>query len=500
MATPDSQRDAVPLCVDLDGTLIHGDLLHEAMLRAVKRGPRHALPAMSALARGRVALKQALAAAGGLDATELPYRQDLLAYLRAEKAAGRRLYLVTASPRIWAEAVAAHLQIFDGVHATEAANLKGAAKAELLVRLHPEGFDYIGDSRADLPVWQAARQVLRAGRGTRIAPPPGRTPALDFPDRGHTATALLRACRPHQWLKNLLIFVPLLAAHAVRDGDALLAAALTFIGFSLTASATYLINDLLDIDADRLHPRKRRRPFAAAVLSVPAGLAAACLLGIAGVATCLAVGGATTAVLLAYVATTLLYSFWLKRVVLVDVFCLAGLYAMRVVAGAVATGVPLSLWLIAFSIFLFLALALVKRCAEMAVRGRDDPGTQLAGRGYLLGDLPLLQMLSASSSFAAVVVFSLYAAQPEVSRLYRSPELLWAVAPLLLFWLCRVLLLTHRGRMHDDPLVFTAKDPKSLALIALAGLVLVVAGVSDLQLNAIVRDAAELPAPSQDAE
>lgn len=480
-----SIADAPPLCVDLDGTLVHCDLLHEAALRMVGRRPAAVARMFASALRGRQHLKHFVAANVPLDATLLPYRRDLLDYLVAEKAAGRRLVLVTASPRAWAEAVAAHLGIFDEVHATELQNLKGAHKAQKLVQLFPDGFDYVGDSVADRPVWQAARHSLRAGRGTAVAGPGGGVSYRDFPNGGSSWRAMLRLCRPHQWLKNLLVFVPLLAAHALQDESVLARALCCFVSFSLAASATYIVNDLLDIDADRAHPRKRFRPLAAGAVSVPAGLAMSILLFGLAVSTSFAVGSGLYIVLLSYIAMTMLYSLVVKRLVLVDVFCLAMLYSVRVVAGAVATHVALSLWLIGFSIFLFLALALVKRCAELAIHPASASDMRLAGRGYLRSDLPFLQMLSASSSFAAVVVFTLYAAQPEVGKLYKSPELLWVVAPLLLFWLCRVMLLTHRGRMHDDPIIFTAKDPKSLLLIGLAGAVVVLASVADLQLSLI---------------
>jgi 4-hydroxybenzoate polyprenyltransferase len=270
----------------------------------------------------------------------------------------------------------------------------------------------------------------------------------------------LRALRPHQWVKNLLIFVPALTAHRI-DLTVAYACLIAFVSFNLCASSTYVLNDLLDMRHDREHPWKRRRPFAAArvdvrhgMLLVPAALGSSLILG-------LLVSRAFVAVLCFYYALTLAYSVYLKRQMMLDAVTLAGLYGIRLLAGAFAAAVPLSPWMLIFAIFLFLSLALVKRSSELAGRlatGSGDP----AGRGYRLTDLSVLQGLAASSGYVAVLIFGLYINNPTVAALYRAPDRLWAISIILLYWISRILILTHRGEMHEDPVLFASKDRTSL--------------------------------------
>jgi 4-hydroxybenzoate polyprenyltransferase len=474
----DTPRAAAPLCVDLDGTLIRTDLLAEAALEFVRRQPGSAWRLPLWALRGRLRFKNELAARVTLDPKSLPYRRELLDHIEHHRAEGGSCYLVTASPAPWAAAISAHLGLFDEAIGSDAArNLKGRAKAAYLrQRFEHSGFAYVGDSRADRPVWQAAQTRLGAGSAA------ARHLQLDdriFRDPAGGAAALLRAMRPHQWLKNLLVFVALLAAHRVADPAALVAALLAFAAFSLCASSAYLINDLVDLPVDRVHPRKAGRPFASGAASIGSGVLLAPALLAAAAGLCLLLPPAFAVILAVYFATTLAYSFTLKRRALVDVFTLAGLYTTRVIAGAAAIGVSISIWLLAFSMFMFLSLALLKRQTELLETARRA-AVQIAGRGYRSGDAILLTALGIASGFASVVVFCLYVAHAFATQLYRTPALLWLICPLLLYWLSRMWLLAERGQMDDDPIVFTARDPISRAIVAACLVIAAAAATIDM--------------------
>lgn len=463
-----------PLCVDLDGTLLKTDLLWEMLFQLLRRSPLALLAALLTLRQGRAAFKVALALRGTPDVVALPVNQDLLMRLQAERDQGRKLVLVTASPRPWAEAVAARFTGFDVVLATEmdgAVNLSGAHKAAQLVeRYGPQGFDYAGNSRADVAVWQQADRawvVAAPASVTRAARQLGRV-AVELPNAVSHSAALWAALRPHQCAKNLLVFLPLLTAQQWHSGVSLLAALLAFVAFSFAASASYLFNDLLDLSADRAHPRKSRRPLASGALPLSHGLAAAPLLIFAALLLALALPPTFIWMLLAYLVATTAYSLGLKRQPLLDALVLAGLYTLRIVAGGAAIGVPITFWLLAFSVFLFLSLAFAKRYAELLVMlaaARDHA----AGRGYRTDDLPLVQMLGIAAGYVSVLVLALYFDSAAAARLYAHPHAMWVFCPLLLWWISRAWLLTHRGEMHDDPVVFALKDRAS-HLAALLGL------------------------------
>lgn len=463
--------DAPVLVVDLDGTLCRTDTLHEAALSVVSRSPAEIMHLTRALTSGKAAFKDRMAQAKVIDGADLPLNADVVDFIEAARAKGQRTALVTASHQRQADTVAAATGLFDEVHgSTKERNLKGAEKADFLTdRFGTEGFDYIGDSEADIPVWAAARRAitvcgsakLRAAAAqanadvTHISPPPS------------PVRPVLKAMRPHQWSKNVLLFLPLLASHQFSTlGDVILG----FIAFCLTASAVYVLNDLVDLAADRAHPRKCRRPFAAGDLSAVTGLVLAGGL----LLTAMALGLATKnllfiGVLAAYLALTFAYSLWLKRKLLVDVLTLAGLYTIRIVAGGTAAGVILSPWLLGFSMFLFLALAAVKRQAELT--DQIKTGRESAGRAYLVEDLPILRGIALSAAHATVLVLALYISSDAVQQLYGRPEFLWLVCPLLLYWLLRMVIVTHRGHMSDDPIVFAAKDRISLLTVALSAAV-----------------------------
>ncbi|MGA8107846.1 MAG: UbiA family prenyltransferase [Acidobacteriaceae bacterium] len=474
MAPEVSQRR--PLCVDLDGTLVKSDTLMDSMLVLVRSQPLAALRVPLWLVRGRAAVKAEVGARVSLDVQHLPYNRAVVEFLEVERGQGRRIYLTTGADQQLAERIAAHLGIFDGVLASDGrTNLTAGNKLEgLRRRFGDEGYDYIGNAGPDLPLLEQAgaamianpapalRSRLRA-RGVEVT--------REFEDRAAPSKALLKALRLHQWAKNVLIFLPVLLAHVLHPA-ALVEAGLAFLSFSLCASATYIANDLLDIEADRRHPTKRARPFAAGNLAVTAGagVSLALLGGAVGLAVALLPLGFLFW-LLVYLVATLSYSLYLKRVVLVDVLLLSGLYTVRLLAGAAATVVPISPWLGAFALFLFLSLAMVKRFSELQnTRARGQvPAT---GRGYLLGDIEQLRSFGTASAYAAVVVFSFYIGAHDVTALYQHADRLWLITPLMIWWLSRVWLLASRGELDEDPVIFAVTDRLSLltgaAVVAIA--------------------------------
>ncbi len=458
------------LCVDLDGTLVTTDLLWETYLSAGRRDPRVFFQTVGWLLRGRAHLKRRLAERADVDFATLPYREEVLAVLAAAQAEGRTIALTTASDALVAAGVAEHLKLFDEVHASDGeTNLKGRVKAERLVqRFGDRGFDYMGDSVADEPIWTVAVAAFTTGARPSSVPHLQAVPVA-APKGLSTLVRLAKALRPHQWVKNLLLFVPVLAAHRFAWPD-LLAAAVAFACVCLIASGGYVLNDLLDLTSDRRHPRKRARPFAAGHVSIPAGLmivGSAWALGF-GVAALL-LPPAFVAILAAYLAGSVSYSVWLKREPILDVIFLAGLYVVRVVAGGVATGVPVSTWLLAFTLFVCLSLAFLKRFIELLAHGSD---VELPGRGYNAGDVVWMQSAGLISAYLSVVVLAIYVNNPEVTRLYVHPERLLLLCPVILYWATRTWFLAARRRLHDDPVVALAADRVTPVIAALSILVL----------------------------
>lgn len=459
----------IVLVVDLDGTLIRSDMLLESFWSGFAQDWRMPLWSVAALTRGRAALKARLAGTGAPDPACLPYNPAVLQHIRTWRDGGGRVALVTAADQRLAQSVADHLGLFDEVHGSDGkTNLKGPAKAAFLrTRFGTGGFAYIGDHIADLPVWEIAGNALTVGASPALrarvdALHPG---AIHLSPPTGVLTAALRAMRPHQWLKNLLVFFPMIAGH-VFTLETLLQGVLAFIAFGLVASSVYLLNDLLDLAADRAHPRKRTRPLASGALPLIRGMVLVPVLLVCGMALGLVLGPMFLAVLAGYYLLTVAYSLWLKRKILIDICVLATLYTARVIAGGVATDIPLSVWLLAFSAFFFLALAAVKRQAELvdaAERGVGMP----SGRGYLVSDLPFVSQMAVSSGFVAVLVMMLYLNAPEVLSRYSNPWLLWGACLVLLYWVARMVLLAHRGRMDDDPVVYAVRDPVSRVAIVL---------------------------------
>lgn len=451
------------LVVDLDGTLLKSDMLHESFWSAFGKNWRSPLLAALALRKGRAALKEYLGAEASIDVSILPYDDEVLAYIRAHRKNGGQVALVTASNQQLAERVANHLDLFDEVYGSNGVtNLKGRQKADFLVETFGRnGFTYIGDASADLAVWRVSRKTVTANAPASLRQ---KAEALGKPVE-HISTPntsmgpYFKAIRAHQWLKNLLIFLPILAAHQF-DSETLLRSILAFIAFSLVASCVYIFNDFLDLSADRAHPRKRFRPFASGVVPIGHGSALALVLLAAGVFVAALLGWAFLVTLGAYFILTTTYSLALKRRIVIDICVLAGLYTMRIIAGGVATNTALSVWLLAFSIFFFLSLAAVKRQAELV--DMVERGTLKAtGRGYHVEDLPIMSMIGLASGYISVLVMALYVNSPAVQLLYTYPHALWGICCVLLYWLTRLVLITHRGAMHDDPVVFAARDQVS---------------------------------------
>ncbi|MGA8669448.1 MAG: UbiA family prenyltransferase [Terracidiphilus sp.] len=468
---PDLSR---PLCVDLDGTLIKSDSLFDAFCELVRRNPLAVWRLPLWLMGGRARVKIEIARRAPLDATRLPYNLPLLRYLQAQWREGRPLYLATGADAGLAERVAAHLGIFQGALGTEGKiNLTKTRKLARLKERFGE-FDYVGNSHADVAVLAGARVALVANPtpGLRLTLRMREIPvARTFIDKRPTVRTLVKAIRLHQWTKNVLLFAPLLLSHQLT-ARSVAAAVAAFFCFCFMASANYLVNDMLDIESDRRHRSKRLRPFAAGDLSVQGGIALSLALFLASVALLPELPRAFALWLGLYIVATLSYSLYLKRVAVVDVLLLSGLYTLRLLAGGAATSTEISQWLAGFSSFLFLSLAMVKRFSEIE-NLRERGGAATDGRGYLAADLEQIRSFGTSSAYAAVVVFMLYIARPDVTELYRHATRLWLIVPLLIYWLNRVWLLASRGELDDDPVVFAMRDGMSLAVgAAVAGVAL----------------------------
>lgn len=480
-ALPPDDAITTPLVVDLDGTLIASDLLVESAIRLLRRNPLYLFLLPIWLLRGRHVLKHEIAQRIELDPALLPYNEEFLAFVRAQHRAGRQLVLATASTRRLAEQVFAHLRpLFGELLCSDAAtNLKGSRKRDALVeRFGHAGFDYAGNGVEDLHVWRSARRAIVVHPSLRLRAAAARVRNVDrtFASPASLPRVLLRSMRPHQWMKNLLVFLPLLAAHKWGDAEAGLRALAGFASFCLLASGVYQINDILDVENDRAHPRKRHRPVASGELSI----IDASLFAVASLAASLAIAwsispGAFT-VLLIYALTTSAYSWWLKTHPIIDVVALAFLYTIRIVGGAAAIGVVPSYWLLSFSMFMFLSLAMLKRCAEL-VAGAREPAPIRSGRGYVASDLSTLTGLGTALGVAAVLVLALYINADVSARNYTRPEILWLLCPVLVYWLSYLWLKTGRGEMHDDPIVFAMRDRPSLAALAAGALVMVAATV-----------------------
>lgn len=451
------------LVVDLDGTLLRSDILYETFWSSFGKDWRTPVFSVAAVVSGRARLKRYLAASAHLDVSLLPYDPALIAYIKDWRLHGGRTALVTASDQEVAGRIADHLGIFDEVYGSDGAeNLKGSVKADFLTkRFGAEGYLYMGDAAADLPVWQKACKVITVNASATLKTQTGKIGK----EVEHLSTVqkslrpYFRAMRPHQWLKNILVFVPMLAAHEVEVAT-LVQSSLAFFAFCGVASSVYVLNDLLDLAADRTHPRKRFRPFASGSVPIAHGSWMAAGLLLLGLGIGAGLGWQFLVVIIGYYALTVAYSLKLKQLIVIDICVLAGLYTIRILAGSAATNIQLSMWLFGFSTFFFFSLAALKRQAEL-VDAVERGVANANGRGYQVADLPIVSMIALGSGYVSVLVMALYANSPTVRELYAHPHALAGICAILLYWVTYMVMITHRGLMHDDPIVFAAKDRKS---------------------------------------
>lgn len=456
---------SIPLVIDLDGTLINTDMLHESAIGTFRNRPLDIIKYPFWLIKGKAALKQNLANRSSIDPATLPYNTALLSWLEKQKANGRKLILCSASDNNIVQSISDHLKIFDEVIASNGTtNVAGENKAkELESRFGRAGYDYAANDTVDLSVWRSARNAIVVNASRSLLDKVKLICNVEevFPASAITISEWRRALRIHQWLKNVLLFIPIIAAHQLDNPAIWLSLVLAFLSFSFCASAVYIANDLFDLDSDRNHPRKKTRPFAAGTIPIWMGVCAAPLLILVSIFLGVYVGESFLMWLGVYFVLTCIYSLGIKKIIIIDCLALAILYTLRIVAGAAAADNLLSFWLLAFSIFLFLSLAFVKRYAELEIQLLGG-NIKIQGRGYLTSDSPLVQSMGIVSGYASALVLALYLNSDAVVQLYKIPEIIWAAVPILLFWISWMWIHAHRGEMHDDPLVFAVKDKISL--------------------------------------
>jgi 4-hydroxybenzoate polyprenyltransferase/phosphoserine phosphatase len=456
-----SVSDNLPLCFDLDGTLISTDTLLESILLAVKIKPILLLLLPFWILRGKLFLKNRIGKIVIPNPALLPYRIEVLDFLRTEKEQGRKIVLVSATIQAIADSVAGYLGVVDEQYGSGTKkNLLAGAKADILVeKFGEQGFDYVGDSASDIPVWNKARCAYIVGNSKKFASRIKRAEVVQLhKPAAPSLKAVIKQLRIYQWVKNVLLFFPLAMAHSFQEPWLYFDVFIGFIAMGLIASSVYVINDMLDLESDRQHPRKRFRPLACGIFSLKAAIAVVPLLLFAGF--CLTFSLLPlefSLTLLVYFILTFLYSVYLKSMYIVDVLILSILYTLRLIAGAFCAQVYISPWLLDFSMFIFLSLAIVKRYTEMRTM-RAQNKSESKGRGYLVSDIDLLLSTGIVSGFIAVLVFTLYIHGNEVVNLYNNPNYLWPVSLCILFWIMRIWFKAHRGEMHDDPIVFTVKD------------------------------------------
>ena len=481
MPPPVKDIGSIPLFVDLDGSLIATDCLWESLLILLKEKPLHFLYVPGWILKGKHHFKKRVTDNAELEVTVLPFRQNVLEYIQEARNQNRRIILATATDERIATKVADFNGIFDEVIATnENINLAGKHKLERIKELtQNQEFDYIGNSSADFPIWGAARRAIVVSSDKKFVNKVRRiNPDVEtLPSLKSGLTTIIKAMRVHQWIKNLLLFIPLLLAHRIFESDTVLKTFIAFISFSLCASSVYVLNDIFDLESDRSHPRKKYRPFASGALQIPTAIMLVPLLIIAS--SLLAIFGVSwnfTFALWTYSLLTSLYSFRLKKIAILDVLLLAGLYSFRLYAGSVAGNVFLSPWLIAFAMFLFLSLAFVKRYSELLITISSN-NSKPSGRGYYASDIEIVQSVGMASGLVSVLVFALYMNSREVTELYRHSQMLWVVGMCLLYWIIRVWLIAHRGEMHDDPIIFTVKDKTSYLIMAIVFCAMIIAAL-----------------------
>lgn len=471
---------SVPLVVDLDGTLLLTDTLHESFIAALSRSFGAGLIWAIKGLRNRADAKRFLSARHQIDIAVLPTRTYLVELIRAERDRGREVHLVTAADQSIADRVKTEFDLFasatgsDGKH-----NLKGEAKLAYLQQRFPGGFIYAGDSVADEPIFRAARGAILCDIGQSLSRElrSGGVEVLAEFEKGRPSIAhWTLAARPHQWSKNILVFVPLITGHALFDVPRLLATALGFVLLCVLASSSYVLNDLADLDADRRHPTKRYRPFASGHLPIASGLAISVFGIVVSLAAAFALSVGFAFELCGYFCLTTLYSLRLKRIPLLDVFVIGALFTSRILMGATVSSLGQSPWLLAFAMFLFFSLALAKRHVEL-MRSKIDNEVIVPGRGYRVDDWPLTLVFGVGAGLTSISIMLLYVANDAApSGFYREIAWLYVAPAAVTLWVMRVWLLSHRAVLEDDPVVFALRDPTSwaLGLVVAAALLLAI--------------------------
>lgn len=452
--------DVQTLVVDLDGTLIFSDMLFESFWLALSNNWRVLIGAVFALLKGRAQLKEYLAHASVTDVQHLPYNETVLLFIQEWRLSGKRVALVTASDQKIAHEIGNHLGIFDEVWGSNGkVNLRGERKSRFLEESYrTNGYYYMGDAMADLPVWRHAAKALtvNATAKTRRAVELVNEHVEHLNPRERKLTPYMLACRPYQWIKNILTFLPIVMAHQFGS-ETLLKGLTAFASFCLIASSVYILNDLFDLKADRRHPRKKRRPFASGDVPIAHGMFMLTGLLLLGLFIAAMINLDFLLVVFGYYCLTTAYSIHLKQQVIIDIFVLAMLYTVRIIGGGTAVNIDLSVWLLAFSVFIFLSLAAVKRQAELkdnAVRGKEVA----VGRGYSINDLSVISMIAITSGYLSVLVMILYISSPNIVSISAHPEVLWGISAVLLYWITRTIMISHRGNMTDDPIIYAFKD------------------------------------------
>lgn len=470
----------MPLVVDLDGTLIHTDLLHETASRLILRNPIYLFCMLYWILKGGICcLKENLASRTSVAVDLLPYNNHLLEWLRVEKKS-RPIILATASNIMLAKNVANYLQLFDQIYASDnLINLKSKFKKQTLVKNYGEhGFDYVGNALVDESVWNSARRAYTVNPKVigKLDEQIGII-SIESDVVKSRILSFLKLMRPHQWLKNLLIFVPLFASHQYYDGFSVWHSILAFMIFGITASSAYILNDIVDLENDRAHHTKKDRPLAAGNISlIVAWTTFPCMLVTAFLLAATFLPKDFLYVQLIYVGVTFLYSFLLKKIAIIDVLALAMLYTLRIIAGTEAINAPTSIWLLSFSLFFFLSLALIKRFSELKSKSLNlTAGRPIKGRGYFPEDLEFISTMGIANGYISVLILALYVQDLKIINLYATPQLLWGVCPLMLYWISRIWLLTHRGKMSEDPVYFAAKDRVSWIIFSLLGVIFIAA-------------------------
>ncbi|MDD9894629.1 MAG: UbiA family prenyltransferase [Gammaproteobacteria bacterium] len=472
----DTSSPKLPLYVDLDGTLIKSDLMFESILLLVKQNLMFVIALPFWLVKGRAYFKAQLAERVQVSVDQLPVNKEFHAHLQNEKKQGRELILISASNQDAVEDVSSHFNLFsDAIGSGPILNLKAHKKLEKIKELtEGEQFSYAGNSIDDLPIWQEASEALLVNCSDRLANRVNNAQINQFDRPPSLFAKLLQAMRPHQWLKNLLVFVTLVLSHQLDQTSLLLLSLVAYISFCLCASSVYFLNDLFDLNSDRKHQTKCKRAFASGDLPLAAGFIGGPILFLAALAIALSLPQTFILVLLVYWLLTSLYTYFLKTLFLVDVFTLAILYTLRIVAGAAAISVEITVWLLAFSFFLFLGLALVKRVTELLnviAEGKD----KIEGRAYRDSHISFLSRIGSASSAAAIVVFILYITAPETTELYNRPLVLWLICPLLMFLLYRIWQFAHTQKLEEDPVLFALTDRVGQAIALACGMLIWIA-------------------------